>query len=95
MSSEAGHVKVCKLLLECHANVNLEDYKCDARPLHIFFNVKAGSRFCSERCNSLRLFSIQTALHLCSAAGHVEICKLLVEYEADVNWEDEKCDASP
>ena len=75
--------------------MNAADYKCDASPLHTLLNVKAGLRFCFERCNSLRLFSIQTALHLCSVNDHVDVCKLLVENEADVNAADEKCDARP
>jgi hypothetical protein len=93
LSSENGHLEVCRLLVECQANVNAKDYRCNARTLHLILNAKAGLRFSFERCNSLLLFSEQTALHLCSWNDHVEVCKLLVEYEADVNRKDDKCNA--
>jgi ankyrin repeat protein len=34
-----------------------------------------------------------TALHWSSLQGHNEICKLLVECQADVNAKDNECDA--
>jgi hypothetical protein len=84
--SEAGNVDACKLLIECQADVNVKDYElCDALPLHILLKTKAGLRFCFERCNSCPLCSGQTALHLSSMEGHVEVCKLLIECQADVN----------
>ena len=69
---------------------------CDARLLHMPLQKKAGLRFCFERCNSCLLFSGKTALHLSSQDGHndVEVCKLLVESQADVNVKDiYQCDA--
>ena len=36
-----------------------------------------------------------TALHWSSLQGHIEICKLLVESQADVNAKDKQCDALP
>jgi hypothetical protein len=76
---------VCKLLVERQADVNVKDIGCDARPLHMLLQTKAGLRFCLERCDSCLLFSGRTALHLSSRDGHMEVCKLLVESEADVN----------
>ena len=36
-SSSSGHLEVCKLLIECQANVNEKDFLWyDARPLHMF-----------------------------------------------------------
>jgi hypothetical protein len=60
----------------------------------MLLETKAGLRFCFERCNSCLLFSGQTALHWSSKQGHVEVCKLLVESEADVNVKEGRCDAA-
>ncbi len=68
---------------------------CDARPLHMLLQTKAGLRSCFERCNSCLLFSGKTVLHLSSMSGRVEVCKLLVESQADVNAKDGRCDARP
>ena len=95
-SSSEGHVEVCKLLIECEADVNAETSVhenpfngFDARPLlQILWKTKAGLRFCFERCNSCLLFSGQTALHWSSSEGHVEVCKLLIECQADMNATD-------
>ena len=78
---------VCKLLVERQADVNVKDIGCDARPLHMLLQTKARLRLCFERStgNSCLLFSGCTALHLSSRDGHMEVCKLLVESEADVN----------
>jgi ankyrin repeat protein len=95
MYSEAGDVDVCKLLVLYQADVNVTDNGCDARPLHMLLTTKAGLRFCFPRCNSCRLFSGRTALHWSSAKGRVEVCKLLVESQADVNVKDSGCDARP
>jgi hypothetical protein len=45
-------------------------------------------RVCFARCNCRLLFSGQTALHRYSRKGHLEVCKLLVECQADVNAKD-------
>ncbi len=45
------------------------------------------------RCNSRLLFSQHTALHGSSEAGHLEVCKLLIECQADVNAAGHMCDA--
>ncbi len=45
-------------------------------------------RFCFARFDSRLLFSGGTALHRSSEAGHLEVCKLLVEYQADLNAKD-------
>ena len=91
-SSIEGHVEVCKLLIECEADVNAETSVhenpidgFDARPLQILWKTKAGLRFFFERCNSCLLFSGETALHWASKHGHVEVCKLLVKSGANVN----------
>jgi ankyrin repeat protein len=42
------------------------------------------SRVSFEFCNA-RPISEDTPLHLSAQHGHLEICKLLVEYQADVN----------
>ena len=93
LSSDKGDVEVCKLLVESQADVNAKDDEfdgagCDARPLHMPLQKKAALRFCFERCNSRLLFSGCTALHLSSRSGRVEVCKLLVESQADVNAND-------
>ncbi len=88
ISSDHGDVEVCKVLVEGQADLNVKDNKCDARPLHMLLQTKAGLRFCFERCNSRLLFSGQTALHWSSKAGHMEVCKVLVEGQADVNVKD-------
>ncbi len=94
-ASEHGHVEVCKLLVECEADVNAETSVhenpidgLDARPLQILWKTKAGLRFFFERCNSCLLFSGKTALLLSLKYGHVEVCKLLIECQADVNATD-------
>ncbi len=87
-----NNVEVCKLLVECQADVNAKDGLCDARPLHMLFQTKAGLRFCFERCNSCLLFSGKTALHFSSALGHTEVCKLLVEAQADMNAKNDEFD---
>ncbi len=91
LSSREGHVevlRVCKLLVESQADVNVQDTLCDARPLHMILQTKAGLRFRFECCNSRLLFSGRTALHWSSMKGNVEVCKLLVESQADVNAND-------
>ncbi len=91
-----GRLEVCKLLVDCQADVNVKNEECDARPLQMLLQTKAGLRFCFERCNSRLLFSGRTALHLSSEAGHLEVCKVLVEGQADLNVKDEElCDARP
>jgi ankyrin repeat protein len=86
LSSYAQNVKACKLLVKSQADVNLKDKnQCGARPLHMLLQTKAGLRFCFERCNSRLLFSGYTALHYSSVAGLLELCKLLVKCQADVN----------
>jgi hypothetical protein len=60
----------------------------------------AGCCFYFERCNLRLLFSNRnligmTALHWSSLQDHIEICKLLVESQADVNAKDKQCDARP
>ena len=54
----------------------------------MLLETKAGLRFCFERCNSRLLFSGKTALHLSSERDDVEVCKVLVECQADVNVKD-------
>jgi hypothetical protein len=61
----------------------------------MLLQTKAVLRFCFERCNSCLLFSGQTALHESSEAGHLEVCKLLIECQADVNAKGRRCDARP
>ncbi len=95
LSSKKGHVQIIELLVECQADVNVQYNRCDARPLHMLLETKAELRFCFPRCNSCLLFSGETALHLSSFYGHVEVCKLLVESQADVNVTDNGCDARP
>jgi ankyrin repeat protein len=85
LSSIFGRLEVCKLLVECQADLNVKDEECDARPLHMLLQTKAGLRFCFERCNSCLLFSGYTALISSSVHGHLEVCKLLVECQADLN----------
>jgi hypothetical protein len=63
-STQNGHVEFCKFLVECQADVNAKDKKCDARPLHTLLKTKAGSRFCFERCNSL-FFSVERLHCIC------------------------------
>ncbi len=42
LSSCHGHMEACKLLVECQADVNVqEDILCDARPLHMLLQTKA------------------------------------------------------
>jgi ankyrin repeat protein len=93
LSSEAGQVEACKLLVACQADVNDKDHLCDARPLHTILITKMVLQYWFERCNSLLFVSGQTALHLSSEAGQVEACKLLVACQADVNAQDHGCDA--
>ena len=54
----------------------------------MLLQTKAGLRFCFERCNSCLLFSGQTALYMSSMEGHLEVCKLLIACQADVNVKD-------
>jgi hypothetical protein len=58
-SSLKGNMEVCKLLIECQADVNAKDRGCDARPLHMLLQTKAVLRFCFERCNSCVFFSVE------------------------------------
>ena len=89
-------MEVCKLLVDCQADVNVQDkWKCDASPLHILLQTNAGLRFCFERYNSRLLFSGDTALHWSSMRGLVEMCKLLIESQADINAKANECNARP
>ncbi len=88
VSSEKCHVEVCKLLVQYQADLNVKNYRLDARPVHILMMA-----FCSKRCNSRFHFRGATALYLSSRSGHVEVCKLLVECDADVNVKEYWCDA--
>jgi ankyrin repeat protein len=82
-------MEVCKLLVEAQADVNAKDIRCNARPLHMLLQTKAVLRFCFERCNSYLFFSGKTALHWsCERGKYMEVCKLLVECQADVNAND-------
>ncbi len=49
----------------------------------------------TERCNSRLVVRGKTALHLASYLCNFEMCKLLVESQADVNAKDSRCDARP
>ena len=90
-AAENGDIELVRdLVIADPACVHETDEWCDARPLHTLLKTKAGLRFCFERCNSCLLFSGQTALPWSSMNGHMEVCKLLVEYEkaeADVGTE--------
>ena len=63
--------RVRDLVIANPACVYIKDVGCEARPLHMLLQTKAGLRFCLERCNSCLLFSGWTALHLSSFYGHV------------------------
>ena len=99
LSSEAGQVEACKLLVACQTDVNVQDQLCDARPLHTILKTKAVLRFCFELCNSRLLFSGFSALHRASCRSYLigckKVCKLLVECQADLNLEDFQCDVHP
>jgi hypothetical protein len=61
-SSRAGHLEICKLLIECQADVNAAGRLgcwCDALPLHTLSNTKAGMRFCLHVV-TLVFFSVNT-----------------------------------
>ena len=97
-AAENGDIELVRdLVIADPACVHETDEWCDARPLHTLLKTKAGLRFCFERCNSRgsRWTRGWTALHWSSMAGHVEVCKLLIECQADVNVEDSRCDAFP
>ncbi len=49
------------------------------------FEKKGGSSVCFELCNARLLFRTESALHLSSENGHLEVCRLLVECRVDVN----------
>jgi ankyrin repeat protein len=94
ISSDQGDLGICGFLVKhCQADVNVKDNRCGARPLHILLKTKAGLRICFECYNSCLLFSGRTALHM--SKGHLDVCKLLVESQADVNAKDNECDARP
>jgi hypothetical protein len=61
----------------------------------MLLQTKAVLRVCFGLCNFCLLFRGRTALHGSSFVGHLEVCKLLVELQADVNVEDDMCDARP
>jgi ankyrin repeat protein len=61
----------------------------------MLLTTKAGLRFCFERCNFCLLFSGRTALHWSSMRGLVDVCKLLIESQADLNAKANECDARP
>ncbi len=70
-------------------------YGATPAPYTCFCKRRRDCGFCFERCNSRLLFRGSTALHCSSYQGHVEVCKVLIESDADVNVKDNECDARP
>ncbi len=88
-SAAYGHLEVCRLLLQCNADVEAKstDYHPNT-PLHESAD-KGHLEVCRLllQCNAdvkAKSFNQWTALHLSAEQGHLEVCRLLVESKADV-----------
>ncbi len=68
-------------------------YSAAPAPYTYAFESEGEFEFCSELSNSRLLFREQTALYLSSLNGHVDVCKLLVASQADLNAKNSKFEA--
>jgi hypothetical protein len=88
-SAAYGHLEVCRLLLQCNADVEAKRTNYNPNtPLHESAD-KGHLEVCRLllQCNAdvdAKSFNQWTALHLSAEQGHLEVCRLLVESKADV-----------
>lgn len=94
-SSGMGHLKVCRCLVHCKADIHAKDSECATHSPHAYSKTLSFF-FIRSLCwaNFSFFFCSQaTALHWSSKEGRLDVCQLLVGSKADVNASDKMCDA--
>ena len=90
-AAEGGHYRICELLLNHRASVEIIDIRI-ATPLHLAA-VGGHDRICELLLNHDANANIQdadgkTPLHMAAAGGHNRICALLLNHDANANIQD-------
>jgi ankyrin repeat protein len=84
LSSIQGHAETCKLLVELKSDINARDHRCN---LCGFQNLHIESAFEND-FSLLYFYSQKTALHLCVENDQVEVFRLLLAANANVDARD-------
>jgi hypothetical protein len=84
LSSIQGHGGTCKLLVESKSDINARDHRCN---LYGFQNIHIESAFEND-FSLLYFYSQKTALHLCVENDQVEVFRLLLAANANVDARD-------
>jgi hypothetical protein len=74
-AAKYGQLEVCRLSLQCNADVNAKDGGQCLRPDYCFYEAK----LCLRKLILLLFFRHRTPLHCSAFHGRLEVCHLLVE----------------
>jgi ankyrin repeat protein len=85
-SSQEGHLEVCRLLLQCNADTEAKDNQY-LPPLIIIVVFYEAKLYLSKLIRLLSL-SQGTPLHWSARDGRLEICRLLLQCNADIEAKD-------
>jgi ankyrin repeat protein len=82
LSAFQGHLEICRLLLQCNADIEAKDDMY--LPLLHYYYCFHEAKLCLRKLILLLFFSQCTPLHWSARYGLLEITRLLVESKADV-----------
>ncbi len=88
MSAEKGHLEVCRLLLQCNADIEAKDVTYLPAPYYYYCLYEA--KLCMRKLILLLFFSEATPLNYSAREGHLEVCRLLLQCNADIEAEDNR-----
>ncbi len=83
-SAYGGHLDVCRLLLQYNADVEAKTIKCLLPPLYFPSLLLICGTLSVPEVILLLLFSQATPLTRSAEEGHLEVCRLLLQCNADV-----------